>query len=63
MGTAAQFCECAESYWVTDSKWLNCALCELYVDKGVKTSYSNTKSKTIQQLTDQRASYPFFNVY
>ena len=63
MGTAARFCEYAESYWVTDSKGLNCDLYELYLDKGIKTSYSNTKIKTIQQLTDQCASYPFFNVY
>ena len=63
MGTAARFCEYAESYWVTDSKGLNCDLYELYLDKGIKTSYSNTNIKTIQQLTDQRASYPFFNVY
>lgn len=51
VGMAVQFCEYAESYWVTDSKWLNFDLCELYLDKGAKTSCSNTKSKTIQQLT------------
>lgn len=31
----AELCECTKTYGIIHSKWVNCMLCELYLNKAV----------------------------
>ena len=58
-------CECTKNHWIEHFKWVNCMLCELYLNKAVKKKWLLLGRRNWQgpQLVQRRRAQPLISIF
>lgn len=47
---ATQLCDYAKSYWIISFNWVNCIVCELYLNRAIKNCFIHYISRSDEKI-------------